>query len=108
MLRGRRVEPRALITTSSETFDRVSHHGVRRSLVLLQAQALGIELVEVLLPSPCSMEEYERCFERAFAETVLAEIEAVAFGDIFLEDLRAYRERKLEARGVVCRPLLRP
>jgi len=98
-LRRQNLEPRALITTSSETFDRISHHGVRRSLLTLQADELGIELVEVLLPSPCSMEEYERLFERAFSETILAEIETVAFGDIFLEDLRAYREDKLASTG---------
>ena len=99
MLRREKLEPRALITTSSKTFDRISHHGVRRSLLARQAEQLGIELVEVLLPSPCSREEYERQFERAFSETVLAEIQTVAFGDIFLEDLRAYRERKLESAG---------
>jgi uncharacterized protein (TIGR00290 family) len=98
-LRQQNLQPRALITTSSETFDRISHHGVRRSLLALQAQQLGIELVEVLLPSPCSMEEYEQRFERACSETVLAEIETVAFGDIFLEDLRAYREEKLASAG---------
>lgn len=99
MLRREKLEPRVLITTSSETFDRISHHGVRRSLLARQAEELGIELVEVLLPSPCSMEEYERQFERAFSETVLADIQTVAFGDISLEDLRAYRERKLESAG---------
>lgn len=98
-LRREGRDPRALITTSSEAFDRISHHGVRRSLLARQAEELDIELVEVLLPSPCNMEEYERLFERAFAETVLAEIGAVAFGDIFLEDLRAYREEKLAAAG---------
>ena len=92
-------EPRALLTTSSAAFDRVSHHGVRRQLVARQAERLGIELVEVLLPIPCSSEEYERLFERAFAETVLAEIETVAFGDIFLAELRARRERKLASAG---------
>jgi uncharacterized protein (TIGR00290 family) len=102
-LRQEGREPRALITTSSAEFDRISHHGVRRSLLARQAEELGIELVEVRLPYPCSNEEYERLFERAFAETVLAEVEVVAFGDIFLEDLRAYREEKLAAadrRGV--------
>lgn len=98
-LRGEGLEPRALITTSSESFDRVSHHGVRRSLLACQAEELGIELVEVMLPSPCSMENYERQFERAFSETILAEIQTVAFGDIFLEELRVYRERKLESAG---------
>ena len=92
-------KPRVLLTTSSETYGRVSHHGVRRSLLARQAEELGIELVEVLVPVPCSMKEYERLFERAFAETVLSEIETVAFGDIFLEDLRAYREEKLAASG---------
>ena len=98
-LRGNGLEPRALITTSSESFNRVSHHGVRRSLLACQAEELGIELVEVMLPSPCSMENYERQFERAFSETILAEIQTVAFGDIFLEELRVYRERKLESAG---------
>jgi uncharacterized protein (TIGR00290 family) len=98
-LRAQSLEPRALITTSSETFDRISHHGVRRSLLALQAEELGIELVEVLLPFPCSTQEYERLFEHAFSETILAEIETVAFGDIFLEDLRAHREDKLASAG---------
>lgn len=98
-LRRQNLEPRALITTSSETFDRISHHGVRRSLLARQAEELGIQLVEVMLPSLCSMEDYERLFERAFSETILSEIQTVAFGDIFLEDLRAYRERKLESAG---------
>ena len=98
-LRAQGLEPRVLVTTSNEAFDRVSHHGVRRSLLHRQARELGIELVEVLLPFPCSMEEYERRFERAFAETALAEVETVAFGDIFLEDLRRYREEKLAAAG---------
>jgi len=102
-LRAEGLEPRALITTSSEAFDRVSHHGVRRSLLARQAEELGIELVEILLPFPCSMEEYERLFAVAFKETVLAEIDTVAFGDIFLEDLRAYREEKLALAG--CRGL---
>lgn len=99
ILRRQNLEPRALITTSSEAFDRISHHGVRRSLLVRQAEELGIELVEVMLPSPCSMEDYERLFEQAFAETILSEIQTVAFGDIFLEDLRAYREQKLESAG---------
>jgi uncharacterized protein (TIGR00290 family) len=98
-LRQQNLEPRALITTSSEVFDRISHHGVRRSLLTLQAERLGIELVEVLLPSPCSMQQYEQRLERAFTEAVFAEIETVAFGDIFLEDLRAYRESKLAGAG---------
>ena len=98
-LRQQNLQPRALITTSSEAFDRISHHGVRRSLLALQAERLGIELVEVLLPFPCSMDEYERRFEHAFTDTILAEIGTVAFGDIFLEDLRAYREDKLASAG---------
>jgi uncharacterized protein (TIGR00290 family) len=98
-LKRQKREPRVLITTSSEVFDRVSHHGVRRSLLERQVEGLGIELVEVLIPSPCTMEEYEQRYERAFSETVLAEIQTIAFGDIFLEDLRAYREEKLESTG---------
>ena len=98
-LRNDGLEPQVLITTSSSTYDRISHHGVRRELLDRQVEELGIELVEVLIPSPCTMEEYEQIFERAFVETVLAEIETVAFGDIFLNDLRAYREQKLASAG---------
>jgi uncharacterized protein (TIGR00290 family) len=98
-LRRQELEPRALVTTSNEALDRISHHGVRRSLLARQAAELAIDLVEALLPFPCSNEKYERRFAQAFAETILAEIETVAFGDIFLADLRAYRERKLADAG---------
>jgi uncharacterized protein (TIGR00290 family) len=92
-------EPEALITTVTETYDRISMHGVRRELLAHQAHALGIALVEVLIPPACSNEIYEQRIERAFAAPELVGTDAVAYGDLFLEDVRAYRETRLAATG---------
>ena len=92
-------EPEALITTVTETYDRISIHGVRRELLAHQAHALGIALVEVMIPPACSNEIYEQRIERAFATPELAGTDAVAYGDLFLEDVRAYRETRLAAAG---------
>ena len=92
-------EPEALITTVTETYDRISMHGVRRELLAHQAHALGIALVEVMIPPACSNEIYEQRIERAFATPELAGTDAVAYGDLFLEDVRAYRETRLAATG---------
>lgn len=93
-LRGRGVEPVALVTTVTEGHDRISMHGVRRTLLAAQARATGVPLVEVPIPPDCPNEVYEARFEEAFA-TTLAHVEAVAFGDLFLADVRAYREERL-------------
>jgi uncharacterized protein (TIGR00290 family) len=98
-LRRRLLEPEALITTVTENYDRVSMHGVRRELLARQAEALGLRLVEVVIPPDCVNEIYEARMAQAFAAAPLAGIEAVAFGDLFLEDVRAYRERRLETAG---------
>jgi uncharacterized protein (TIGR00290 family) len=88
--------PEALLTTFTEGYERVSMHGVRRSLVELQATALGIKLVEVTIPPGSSNDLYEA----RLAEALNREsIDAVAFGDLFLEDVRVYRERLLEELG---------
>ena len=92
-------EPAALITTVTETYDRISMHGVRRTLLTAQAAATAIPLVEVPIPPACSNEVYEQRLEAAFAAEPLASIETVAFGDLFLEDIRAYREQRLAAAG---------
>jgi hypothetical protein len=65
-------------------------HGVRRELLEAQATAAGLALVEVGIPTPCSNEVYERRMAQMLASSVLAPAEAVAFGDLFLEDVRAY------------------
>ncbi len=91
--------PCALITTVTETYDRISMHGVRRELLARQAGAVSVPLVEISIPPVCSNELYEERMARAFAEEPLASIDTVAFGDLFLEDIRAYREERLAQAG---------
>lgn len=94
------VEIAGLLTTFNEMNNRVAMHGVRMELVEKQAEAAGIPLWSVPLPFPCSNEEYEArmriIIERARAEDVTQ----VAFGDLFLEDIRAYRERMMANTGI--------
>ena len=93
------MEPEALITTVTDAYDRISMHGVRRELLAKQADATGIPLVEVRIPPACVNEIYEARMAEAFASPPLSDVEAVAFGDLFLEDVRAYREERLTASG---------
>ncbi len=89
-----------LLTTVTEGYDRVSIHGVRRELLREQAEALGIPLYEVVIPPSCTNAEYERRMGEALRE--LAERDpdrTVIFGDIFLEDVRRYREERLMRGG---------
>src|SRR5713101_9567561 len=86
-MRRAQLEPEALITTVTETFDRISMHGVRRELLARQAEALGLPLVEVVIPSACVNEVYEERMAEAFAAAPLSGVDAVAFGDLFLEDV---------------------
>ncbi|HEY4105861.1 MAG TPA: hypothetical protein VGM44_18300 [Polyangiaceae bacterium] len=89
-----------LLTTINQVHDRVAMHAVRRELLRLQARAAGLPLFEVDLPYPCSNDEYEARM-RAFVEHARAlGVSAVAFGDLFLEDVRAYRERQLAGTGL--------
>jgi uncharacterized protein (TIGR00290 family) len=81
----------------------VAMHGVRRSLLEQQAAALGLPLHVVDLPWPCSNEVYEQLMGSAVASAVSSGVEAMVFGDLFLEDVRRYRERMLEGSGL--RPL---
>ena len=99
MLRGEGREPAVLVTTVTESYDRVSMHGVRRDLLECQADAVGIRLVEVLIPPRCGNELYEQRTEQAFATPMLAGVDSVAYGDLFLEDVRARREERLAAAG---------
>jgi uncharacterized protein (TIGR00290 family) len=92
-------EPAALLTTVTESYDRISMHGVRRTLLARQAESVGVPLVEVTIPPACSNEVYEQRLEQAFAGPVLRDIDTFAFGDLFLEDIRAYREERLAAAG---------
>jgi uncharacterized protein (TIGR00290 family) len=100
------VIPRALITTVTDAYERISMHGVRRSLLTLQAGAVGVPLVEVEIPAACTNEVYERRMEDTLASEPVCDVEAVAFGDLFLEDVRAYREDRLAIAGKrACFPL---
>jgi uncharacterized protein (TIGR00290 family) len=102
-LRSQGMEPDALFTTVTDGYERISMHGVRRELLARQADALGISLVEVVIPPGCANEVYEARLAQAFTSEPLFGVEAVAFGDLFLEDVRAYREDRLasaEKRGL--------
>lgn len=89
--------PVALLTTVTREYDRVSMHGVRRTLVHAQAAALGLPLVEAVIPAKATNELYERAMECALDDirTRLPSVRHIAFGDLFLEEVRAYRERQL-------------
>jgi uncharacterized protein (TIGR00290 family) len=98
--RSAEVEVVGLLTTVNAAFDRVAMHGVRRALLEAQASALGLPLHLVELPWPCSNEIYEQRMSAAVAAAVQAEVEVMVFGDLFLEDVRRYRERALEGTGL--------
>ena len=89
-----------LLTTINQAFDRVAMHAVRRSLLDAQARSIGIPLWPVPLPWPCSNEDYERMMSDVCRQAKAEGIECVAFGDLFLPEVRAYRERQLEGTGL--------
>ena len=90
----------ALLTTVNRTYQRVAMHAVREVLVEMQADAAGLPLVKVLIPSPCTNEVYEAAMTDAMARARADGVTHVVFGDLFLEDIRAYREEKLAACGM--------
>jgi uncharacterized protein (TIGR00290 family) len=90
----------ALLTTVNSTYERVAMHAVRESLLELQAEAAGLPLVKVPIPSPCSNEIYEQAMGEAMARARREGVWHVIFGDLFLEDIRSYREKHLSACGM--------
>ncbi len=98
-LRGE-YEVVGLLTTFNSEADRVAMHAVRRELVERQAAAVGLPLRSVPLPWPCSNEQYESLMAQTCAKAVAEGIEGVAFGDLFLEDVRAYREKQMKDTGL--------
>lgn len=94
------VEVAGLLTTVTEIFDRVSMHGVRRAILQAQATAAGLPLHEVTIPSPCPNEIYEERMTTAMHAVREDGIRTVAFGDLFLEDIRGYREANLAKVGM--------
>jgi len=104
ILQSGEFEVVALLTTISEEYKRISHHGVREALLDAQASAIGLPLEKVYLPSnnsrPCTNEVYEGIMEGVLRKYQAQGVTAVGFGDLFLEDLRAWRENNLARLGL--------
>jgi uncharacterized protein (TIGR00290 family) len=89
--KNKEYEVVSLLTTITQDYDRISMHGVRRSLLERQAESLGLPLHQVLIPKDCSNEIYAAKMTEALNEFKQKGVETMAFGDIFLEDVRQYR-----------------
>jgi len=100
LLQQESVRVTGLLTTVTEGFERVSMHGVRRKLLQRQAASIGLPLQEVRIPPRCVNSIYEARMEAAMRSAYEQGIRRIAFGDIFLEDLRAYREKNLARVGM--------
>ncbi len=100
VLREKKFDIRYLLTTLNLEADRISMHGVRSELLLAQAESLGIPVKQVQLPSSSDMGAYETVMSKAIQELKSEGISDCIFGDIFLEDLRTYREQKLQEVGI--------
>jgi uncharacterized protein (TIGR00290 family) len=96
----REYEIAALLTTITEPYDRVSMHGVRRILIEQQAESLGLPLETVYIPTDSTNEDYEQRMEEVLLGFREHNVTAVAFGDVFLEDVRKYREGNLARAGM--------
>jgi len=100
VLREQGVEVTGLLTTINEAAGRVAMHAVRLELLRAQAEAVRLPLLEVRIPSPCPNEAYEAAMAAALAEARARGVTAVAFGDLFLEDVRRYREDRMRGSGL--------
>src|SRR2546430_11569384 len=89
-----------MVKTINEGADRVAMHAVRAALLEAQAEAVGLGLWPVPIPSPCSNEQYEAAMTQVVERARAAGVTAFAFGDLFLADIRAYRERQLAGSGL--------
>lgn len=100
LLQREDVQVTGLLTTVTEEYERISMHGVRRELLERQANSIGLPLHAVRIPPQCNNADYEQRMEDALLLHYEKGVRTVAFGDIFLEDLRAYRERNLARIGM--------
>jgi len=100
IVRNRKYDVQAILTTVTEGFNRISMHGVRRSLLHAQASSLGIQLEEVRIPKRASNAIYEERMKEVLTKYKERGVKQVAFGDIFLRDIRAYREERLAGIGM--------
>lgn len=89
-----------LLTTVNSQFNRVAMHGTRSSVLRAQASAAGVPLRTVPLSWPCSNQQYESAMREVIVKAQAAGIDVIAFGDLFLEDIRAYRERQMAGTGI--------
>ncbi len=103
VLHGQGVDVSMLLTTVNTTHQRVAMHAVRRSLLEAQADAVGLPLMIVDLPWPCPNEVYESRMKMAMEELIADDFEQIAFGDLFLRDIREYREKQME--GLPIKPI---
>jgi uncharacterized protein (TIGR00290 family) len=103
ILRQQGVDVSMLLTTVNTTHQRVAMHAVRRSLLEAQADAVGVPLMVVDLPWPCPNEVYEAQMKVAVDKLIADGFERIAFGDLFLRDIREYREKKME--GLPIKPI---
>ena len=94
------VDVIGMMTTVTSAFGRVSMHGVREELLDRQVEAVGLPCLKIAIPTPCSTEIYEREMGLAMEQLRAEGVTAIVFGDLFLADLRAYREAKLAAIGM--------
>lgn len=94
------IEVAGLFCTINQTFDRVAMHAVKTELVKQQAQQAGLPLYTIHIPYPCDNGEYEQAMARFIAKAQQLNIECFAFGDLFLEDVRNYREEKMQGTGI--------
>jgi uncharacterized protein (TIGR00290 family) len=94
------IELVGLLTTLNSEFQRVAMHGTRRAVLEAQAEAAQLPLWVVPLPWPCSNEVYEQRMSEVCNRALREKIDAVAFGDLFLPDIRAYREKQLQPTGL--------
>lgn len=94
------LEVVGLLTTVNAEHDRVAMHAVRRSVLRAQAECVGLPLHEIEIPAGCSNEQYEAALAQAVASAYARGVRAMAFGDLFLEDVRRYREDQLAGTGI--------
>ena len=94
------IEIVGLLTTINAQFDRVAMHGTRRSILEAQAAAAQLPLWKIPLPWPCPNEIYEQLIAEACRRARAEDINAIAFGDLFLREIRAYREKQLASTGI--------
>jgi uncharacterized protein (TIGR00290 family) len=100
LLRNPQFRVTGLFCTVNSDFERVAMHSTRLDLLHRQAEALGLPLELVEIPAACSNDIYEEAMRKLFAKARQSRVQAMGFGDLFLEDIRAYRERQLAGSGI--------